>query len=327
MDLLAIVLSFAFIALVIGFGIVIYKLNRVWKRDPNRSLFNLRFQIKEMNLEKANLFATRKNIFLDEDDDLFDAVELFLAHRLNVLSVVRGKRIIGVLTKKILVKGLIDLNGKADGTKVSSIMEKRFPVCEHDKNLKEVYDGLMSSDLGAVAILRKGVFMGMADYFDILNIFLNTRFEMENPPVLKDAMIGSASTIDPEESVSKLVDILIKRNADYAVVLSDGKVSGIVTMKDVLSTISKEENLENVLVRTIMSPRVLCLNPGNYVYEAMRFMVTRRYNQLPVVVEEELQGVVDLKSLVKEYFDYLSEIGDARNKLLVRSVVGPDNPA
>jgi predicted transcriptional regulator len=136
MDIWVITFSIIVIAFIAG-GIIFYNFKKNGQKDSNNSLFNLRFQIKEMNLEKANVFATRKNIVLGKEDSLLDAIELFLAHRLNVLPVVEGEKVIGVLTKKILIKTIYEKEIKKLGeTKVLSLMEKNFISCESNVELK-----------------------------------------------------------------------------------------------------------------------------------------------------------------------------------------------
>lgn len=325
MNIWVIVAGILVAGLLIFSGLIIYRVKRAWKKDPNRSLFNLRFAIKEMNLEKASVVVNRKNIVLGKEDNLLDAIELFLAYRVNVLAVVSGKRIVGVLTKKLLAQKIAnDSSLKLDEVKVVDVMEKKFVSCESKAGLKKIYEEMIKTDLGAVAIVNGGDFLGIVDYFDIMNVFLNTSFEMENPPVLNGVVESKISKVSPETTVKELLDLLVRSGEESCIVLNEDIIEGIVTLKDVLSAINKEENLNEIRVRGIMSPRVLCMNPGNYVYEAMKIMVTRRYNQLPIVVEEKVEGVVSLKGVVKAYYEYLFEIEDARNKILVRPISGDE---
>jgi signal-transduction protein with cAMP-binding, CBS, and nucleotidyltransferase domain len=171
-----------------------------------------------------------------------------------------------------------------------------------------------------IVVVHNGVFLGAVDYFDVINIFLNSSFEMENPPVLKEALKKDVIKTNPDMRVHDLVRQLVGAKEDYALVLDKGEIEGIVTLKDILSVINKEENLKEVRVRTIMSPRVLSFNPGTYIYEAMKLMTTRRYNQIPIVVDKKPEGVVDLRGVVKAYYDYLFEIEDTKNKILVKNV-------
>jgi len=117
----------------------------------------------------------------------------------------------------------------------------------------------------------------------------------------------------------------VKKEKDYALILDGKKIEGIVTLKDVLSQVNKGADLKKTSMKSIMSPRVVCFNPGTLLYEGMEMAVTRRFNQLPIVVEKELQGIVDLRSMVKVYYDYISEIQDVKNDILVRPVLDLDS--
>jgi len=309
-----------FVVLVLG-GYIVYNMRKEMKRDPNAALTDLRFSIKGVKIKKAGGFASGGVNVLSLDDNLVDVMELFLAHSVNVLPVVSGKRLEGILIKADLISKLNYKNiGKVEEIKVREVMEKKFDTLEADADLGLIYKVLIKSKAGCVAILDKGKFYGLIDYLDILDMFVNSDFEIENPPLVKEAMNRSVNKVNPEIDVYELMEQFVEKDVDYAVVLKDKKIDGIVTTKDILSQVNKKVDLKKISVQNIMSPRVVTFKPGSYISDAMKEAVSRRFNQIPVVMGGNVVGILSLRGMVRVYYEYVSEIEDVRKKFLVRSV-------
>lgn len=87
------------------------------------------------------------------------------------------------------------------------------------------------------------------------------------------------------------------------VVVSDGRIVGIITERDLVSNIvAKACNPEKTLVKDVMSSPVITTRPNSQLENAIRYMLTNNIKKLPVVVgerDEELVGILSLTDVAR----------------------------
>jgi signal-transduction protein with cAMP-binding, CBS, and nucleotidyltransferase domain len=103
----------------------------------------------------------------------------------------------------------------------------------------------------------------------------------------------------PESTVYDAIDLMSKRHIGALVVLSAGKLAGIVTERDYArKVILQGRHSDQTLVREIMTTPVLFVTPETTAGECMRLMSDRRVRHLPVMEGEEITGMVSIGDLV-----------------------------
>ncbi len=107
-------------------------------------------------------------------------------------------------------------------------------------------------------------------------------------------------TIQPAEIVGAVALLLHSRRVGALVVLSDEKVAGIVSERDVVRALATDgpEALKRP-VSDYMTANVLFADPGETIDSALTRMTDRRIRHLPVCKDERLVGIVSIGDLVK----------------------------
>jgi Zn-dependent protease/predicted transcriptional regulator len=108
-----------------------------------------------------------------------------------------------------------------------------------------------------------------------------------------DVMADDCPTVDPQTNVQGLVeDVLLRTGRRCVVVKRDGRVLGIVTPHEVRSV--DRARWTELTVAEVMRPlyNLRTVTPTTPVSDALKLMAGEDINQLPVVVEGRLQGVV-----------------------------------
>jgi len=112
---------------------------------------------------------------------------------------------------------------------------------------------------------------------------------------------ASVATIDPQASVSDVVDELRLRGVGALVVSRDGlTVEGVVTERDVVRRLA--ERGDRVLrdkVTDLMEVDGPTCGPGDTVVEVMAVMTDLRVRHVPVTVDGMLAGIVSIGDVVK----------------------------
>ena len=108
----------------------------------------------------------------------------------------------------------------------------------------------------AIVIFKKNKeLIKILDYFDIIELFTNTKFIIENPPILRDCMDTTVIINPPKTNLLNLKELFLKNNSNYSIILEEGSIKGIVTLKDLINQIPKNIDLENLfsLIKKILS--------------------------------------------------------------------------
>lgn len=108
-------------------------------------------------------------------------------------------------------------------------------------------------------------------------------------------------SVDSEDSLLDGLRILAEKGIGALVVLSAGRLVGIVSERDYVRKVAlAERSLLNTKISEIMTREVISVGPRDSVQYCMELMTERRLRHLPVLAEGELIGLLSIGDLVKE---------------------------
>jgi CBS domain-containing protein len=117
---------------------------------------------------------------------------------------------------------------------------------------------------------------------------------------------GSVSTVDPDMTVSELLEGLVTRNIGAMVVVGPRGLVGIVSERDVVRKLH-ELGVEILgrPVSEIMTAQVITCTPADSVDSLSALMTTNRVRHVPVIDSGELAGIVSIGDVVKTRMEEL----------------------
>jgi CBS domain-containing protein/glycosyltransferase involved in cell wall biosynthesis len=125
------------------------------------------------------------------------------------------------------------------------------------------------------------------EYFRILDLPVISGTNMDTP------------TINPNDSVEKIIDELIDYNIGAVVVVQNNRPIGIVTEKDVLEKVLNEERDPAItLVKNIMSSPVITIESNDSVKNAIELMRKNDIRRLAVTQDGVLIGITTERRLL-----------------------------
>ena len=125
-------------------------------------------------------------------------------------------------------------------------------------------------------------------------------------------------TVAPDTPVQEATRVLVRHNIG-ALVVSDGKLRGIVTERDLLHRASEDiQHLANCLVREIMTSEVITASPDAEIREVMDIMTEHRIRHLPVMENDTLAGIISIGDVVNA----LRQSVEAENRYLHAYIQG-----
>jgi signal-transduction protein with cAMP-binding, CBS, and nucleotidyltransferase domain len=118
---------------------------------------------------------------------------------------------------------------------------------------------------------------------------------------VRDVMTRNPVTVGSKDSCAAAARKMAERNIGDVLVQDDGRVSGIVTDRDiVVRAIAAGRDPANTTVGEVCTQIVETLEPTDGVEKAMRLMKDKAIRRIPVVEEGRAVGIVTLGDLAQD---------------------------
>lgn len=107
-------------------------------------------------------------------------------------------------------------------------------------------------------------------------------------------------TIGPDSTVFDAIHLLAEKEVGALVVMENSKLVGVISERDYArQIILKEKSSKNTLVREIMTADVITTSPDHDVSECMSLMTNKRIRHLPIMVDDEVVGMISIGDLIR----------------------------
>jgi len=128
-------------------------------------------------------------------------------------------------------------------------------------------------------------------------------------------MTRNVITVDKDTTVLKVRNLLREHNIDQVPVVDGKKLVGIITDKDIrqnaaspATTLAVHELnylLSEMKAKDIMTRDLITVSPGTTIEEAALLINEKRINSLPVVLNEELVGIITTCDLLYVLLEFM----------------------
>jgi acetoin utilization protein AcuB len=132
--------------------------------------------------------------------------------------------------------------------------------------------------------------------------------------IVEAVMTKSVVTVSPDDSLEVVRDIFHRHQFHHLVVIEAGKVTGVISDRDLLRNLSpfigtkaerrEDEFLLHRRVHQIMERRVVSVKPSTPIKEAVAVLLHHRVSCLPVLEEDgRLAGIATWHDLLRYMLD------------------------
>ena len=130
---------------------------------------------------------------------------------------------------------------------------------------------------------------------------------------IDEVMIRKAVTIESGESIQNATESMQKNSNSSLIVTKKGKITGILTTRDVVSrVVGKGLDPAKLAVGDVMSSPVIMLRPEPPLSEALKIMIQRKIKKVPLITGDEekaeLIGLVSFSDVVEYHTDVFNEL-------------------
>jgi CBS domain-containing protein len=117
--------------------------------------------------------------------------------------------------------------------------------------------------------------------------------------LVKDVMKRGVVSLDENSKISKAAKAMDQHKIGSVLALRSGKLSGIVTERDIISkVVAIEGDLTKVKVKEVMTSPVIVVSPHMDLGDAVEIMVSKSIRRLPVIEGEELVGILSSEDII-----------------------------
>ena len=113
-----------------------------------------------------------------------------------------------------------------------------------------------------------------------------------------DVMSRHFLSAAPEDTLGELAERLAEADIGSALVLEYGRLTGILTSRDVVRAVADRVHPSEARVRDWMSPAPVTAAPELPADEAARLMLAGGFHHLPITEDDRPVGVVGLRAVV-----------------------------
>lgn len=106
-------------------------------------------------------------------------------------------------------------------------------------------------------------------------------------------------SIHPSAPILEALAIMAEKQVGALLVVNAGRLAGIVSERDYArKVILRGKSSKDTPVSEIMTAEVVCVSPQHTVGDCMQIMTENRIRHLPVLIGEEIAGVISIGDLV-----------------------------
>lgn len=117
--------------------------------------------------------------------------------------------------------------------------------------------------------------------------------------ILQGKAINALYTVTSGQTVLDALRLMADKNIGAVLVVDDGELTGIFSERDYArKVILKNRHSDDTLIREVMTPDVITIEPDQRLDECMVIMSDRHIRHLPVVDKNELIGIISINDVV-----------------------------
>jgi CBS domain-containing protein len=110
-------------------------------------------------------------------------------------------------------------------------------------------------------------------------------------------MTGPAVTDATNVSLASAAELMWRQQTGSLVIVENGRIAGVVTERDVLRAVAAGKEPASIVVGDVMTTKVITTSPDTPVRDAARTMAQHWIRHLPVVVGDELVGMISQRDI------------------------------
>ncbi len=119
-----------------------------------------------------------------------------------------------------------------------------------DVSIKRAADWLRAKNIGALVVMNGDAVLGLISEREIVHAF-SRHGETAGSMLVKEIMQYGGTTVSPDESVNRVMNLMTHHRVRHMPVVRDGKLVGIISIGDVVKYRLEDLELEASVLRDV----------------------------------------------------------------------------
>ncbi len=181
-------------------------------------------------------------IVVNENISIDEVISIMILNNIGALPVIDSKsnRVLGIVSEGSIIKHIAK---SRTGITVSEVMSREVIVSNYNKTLGSAIEDMCVSGIRRLPIVNEGKIVGVLTWINIIDLIgRHEVFEMLSSKKLSELLAIPLSKIklsDPlvvseDMDIGEVTDRMRMANTDYALVVEEGNLKGIITERDIL---------------------------------------------------------------------------------------------
>lgn len=134
--------------------------------------------------------------------------------------------------------------------------------------------------------------------------------------LVKEIMTRNVITAQRDTPLREAAETMADNHIGCIVVKSGGRVSGMITDRDILIFIADEHhrNLDSYRVKDAMTDYVVTIRPASTVEKAVKLMTENRIKKIPVLENDRLVGIITMSDIIWAQPKLMRELSQVAKK-------------
>ncbi|MBI2084001.1 MAG: CBS domain-containing protein [Candidatus Aenigmarchaeota archaeon] len=115
--------------------------------------------------------------------------------------------------------------------------------------------------------------------------------------LVNDVMNRKVVVVKKDATVKEASQVMARLGIGSLVVVEDEKIVGMLTNHHIVKSVAEDKPAEGTLVEDLMSERVVTIEPGKELNDAVETMVENKVREIPVVEEGKIKGILSVTDI------------------------------
>ncbi|MBF0274698.1 MAG: CBS domain-containing protein, partial [Nitrospinae bacterium] len=248
------------------------------------------------------------------ETDFVEAISLMSNNHISCLVITKNKKAAGIITERDIVR--ITANTKdLHGLTVEGVMSKPVITLKGSIDILQAYHLLKENKVRHLVVIdEKGEVIGIVTPSNIISK-LGIEYFVELKAV-SQVMTSMVETTQKEAPLMDAIKKMAKHLISCVIVEEENKPVGIITERDISILIKKNQDINSLKVKDIMSSPVLTINAETHIHNAVQQMKEKSIRRLIVVDEQGfISGVITQSNLISGLEgEYIKSLKECLNK-------------
>jgi CBS domain-containing protein len=207
---------------------------------------------------------------------------------------------VGIVTERDLLSKIFAKGKDPRSEQVEKVMSYPLITIGSTAKIKEAAQ-MMIKKKGRLAVFDSGKMVGILTASDLIRSLPEIP---ETQAIVDDFMTKEIVTADADTPVKNIARTMGEERIGSILITRGGKLEGIFTERDLLTTFLFKENafktLETSVGKQSSSP-LITVPSGTSVHKAAATMALKHIKRLPVAGKDKLVGIITARDLVEAY--------------------------